>query len=82
MAELTSFRLRECIGVRRDGEWLTQGIPLARGRLSDPLAVALLGPSGSSVPVDAAVLTRWDDGSVKWLKLSFAATVDGLSTAE
>ncbi len=80
MSELTTFRLRECIGVERADEWMTQGIPLPEGKLVDPAAVALLDEAGSKVPLGSECLARWPDGSVKWLKLIFPATVPALGT--
>ncbi len=81
MEQVTSFRLRECIGVERHEEWLTRGIPVGEGKLNDPLAVALLDEAGERVPVATEALTHWPDGSVKWLKVVFPATVASLATS-
>ena len=47
------------------------GVPLPRGRLSDPGAVSLRSPEGREVAVQATPLARWSDGTVKWLLVEF-----------
>ncbi|MBT3379332.1 MAG: hypothetical protein HN406_27275, partial [Lentisphaerae bacterium] len=56
-------------GTMPDGRWgITQGIPFAQGILSDARHAVVEGR-----PSQADVLTRWPDGSVKWLLLSTSA---------
>ena len=52
---------------------VTGGVPLARGELKDGAKVALMA-GNAPVPVQARVLARWPDKSVKWLLLDFQAT--------
>ena len=51
---------------------VTGGVPLARGALSDARAVRL-SAGERDVPLQAEVLARWPDKSVKWLLLDFQA---------
>lgn len=67
--------LTECGGVARSGEYVRIGIPFARGELSDQEGLAVLNPQEGLQPVQAAVLGRWHDDSIKWLLLDFAASV-------
>jgi hypothetical protein len=50
---------------------VTGGIPFGRGDLADPAAVRLTDAVSREVPLQAEVLARWPDGSVKWLLLDF-----------
>src|SRR5262245_482986 len=58
-------------GVRRTGWPVTSGVPLARGALHGPRAAALFSADGREVPLQAEALSRWSDGSVRWLLLDF-----------
>src|SRR5262245_51283537 len=58
-------------GVRRSGWPVTSGVPLARGALRDLRAVALFSADGREVPLQVDALSRWPDGSVRWLLLDF-----------
>jgi hypothetical protein len=49
------------------------GVPFAQGMLPPGSIVALRDPSGSDAPVQTEVLTRWQDGSAKWVLLDFIA---------
>ena len=63
----------------RPGEPVTVSIPFAPGRLADParLAVRDGGPDAAALPVQAAPLTRWPDGSIQWLLAHFQADLPG-----
>ncbi|MDB5103933.1 MAG: hypothetical protein JWP91_1622 [Fibrobacteres bacterium] len=56
------------------------GIPLPRAALADIGRLALRDPSGLEVPCDAQSLSRWPDGSLKWILLRFLATGDSNGT--
>lgn len=53
---------------------ITSGVPFGRGELGDAEHVRLVDAAGREVPLQAKVATRWSDGSVQWLRLSFLAT--------
>ncbi len=67
------LRLVQSRGVSRRQEWVSAGLPFARGafRPGDGIRVA----GASELATQALVL--WPDGSVKWLRLQFQADVDG-----
>ena len=68
-----TFRLDAPGGLPPEGYPATWGVPFARGRLPDPGRVRLTGAAGEALPLQTRVLTRWDDGSVRWLLLDFPA---------
>ena len=63
-------------GIARRGDIVTSGVPLPRQSLADAGTVRLLDADGRSVPVDARITARWDDGSAMWLMLDFQADLD------
>ena len=63
--------VREPAGVLREAWPVTSGVPIPRGRLRQARRVALRDAHGQAVPVQAEVLSRWPDGSVRWLLLDF-----------
>jgi hypothetical protein len=71
--ELWLFRERP--GVRR-GEPVRFGVPWAPGTLTDAGRLRLIAPSGSSWPLDATVIERWPDGSVRWVLCDARVTID------
>jgi len=54
---------------------ITCGVPFARGAFGDVGAARLLDEDGTPVVLQPAPAVRWQDGSVKWLRVSFPATV-------
>ncbi len=60
-------------GVPRQRGLVRTGFPLPRGRLRDAAVLGLRGPAGAPRPVQAMPLSRWDDGSLRWVLLSFVA---------
>ncbi len=60
----------------RRGEPIACGIPIAKGLLPSPEFVSLLDRRGQPIATQASVTERWNDGSVRWLLLRFAADTD------
>ena len=58
--------------INRTGWPVTSGVPLPRGALHDERAAALFGEDGREIPLQAAALSHWPDGSIRWLLLDFA----------
>jgi hypothetical protein len=52
---------------------VTCGVPLPAGKVTRLNQIALRDPSGKLVPTQAAVLNRWQDGSLRWVLLDFMA---------
>jgi len=65
----------ETIGVARGGEPVRVGLPFAKGELAGTEKLRMAPPEGDEQPVQATVLKRWKDGSVKWLLVDFLAWV-------
>lgn len=63
-------------GLARSNEPVGLGIPLPPGALADTseLALSWHGES-SSIPFQAKPLTSWPDGSIRWVHISFLATL-------
>src|SRR5437867_11368145 len=61
--------LRSPIAAREQP--VTRGVPFPRGVLIDPAAVVLFDSAGREVFVQTQALSRWPDGSVRWLLLDF-----------
>jgi formylglycine-generating enzyme required for sulfatase activity len=49
------------------------GVPFPQGLLTEAGQVGITGPTGEPVPTQASVLSRWEDSSVRWLLVDFAA---------
>ena len=58
-------------GIRRVNEPVTVGIPLPKGQVCNPAALALYNASDDRIPLQREVLARWSDGSVQWALLDF-----------
>ncbi|RKY00665.1 hypothetical protein DRP77_11030, partial [Candidatus Poribacteria bacterium] len=61
-------------GARVDSFPVAMGVPFPRGALGDPSKVRLLWRDGREIPSHARPLGWWEDGSIKWLLLDFAAS--------
>jgi hypothetical protein len=65
--------VKEHGGVARPGMPVTGGVPLPRGAVQDAAELVLVDAAGGAVPCQADTVTRWPDGSVKWVELNFQA---------
>ena len=82
MGDIIEIILREENGIDRRGEAVRCGVPCGRGELGRPEEWSLEDGEGAPVPFAQRPLAWWDDGSVKWLLVDFAADVDaGASTS-
>ncbi|MCY2966785.1 MAG: hypothetical protein NT069_24675 [Planctomycetota bacterium] len=62
----------EPTGDARRGWPVTSGVPFGQGVLWDGDSTALFAANGDQLPLQTEVLSRWADGSVRWLLLDFA----------
>ena len=62
----------EPTGVNRRSWPVTSGIPFASGALLDANRSVLISADNRELPLQTEVLSRWQDGSVRWLLLDFA----------
>lgn len=67
--------LTETGGVPRCGEYVRIGVPFAQGEALGQTGLAVLNPQQELQPVQASILKRWNDGSIKWGLFDFAASV-------
>jgi len=67
--------LTETIGISRNRETVRAGVPFAKGEFFDTEKLQINTPKYNTLPVQTTVLKKWNDGSVKWLLLDFAAEV-------
>ena len=73
MKTLTTLTVREDAGLERRAWPVTRGIPLPRGTAADAEALRLQDPRGRGVPLQGRALSRWPDGSIKWVLVDFQA---------
>ena len=76
------LRVAETAGLDRHDSPATFGVPLPQGDLADPTRARMFAPSGRPVRLQTRVLSRWPDGSIRWLLLDFPAEVAAGKTAE
>ena len=72
--ETTTVRLTvaEPSGGARSNWPVTSGVPLGQGIVRDGEQTALFAGDGLQIPLQTEVLSRWPDGSVRWLLLDFS----------
>lgn len=73
--------LEETRGLAREQEPVTLGVPLPRGAVAAPEALALADPAGRPCPLQAQALGHWPDRSVKWALLDFQASLAPFAAA-
>ena len=71
LAQEISLTIAEPSGVKRTGFPVTSGVPLARGELRRDRQAALFDADSQELPLQSEVLSRWPDGSIRWLLLDF-----------
>lgn len=59
----------------RHNEPVTIGVPFPKGQLPENSSLYLIDQNGSPVVLQARPLTRWPDGSIKWLLCDFLANL-------
>ena len=57
---------------------VNSGVPLAKGHVFQTANIRLLDGANQPVAVQKRVLSRWTDGSIKWVSLSFQAPASQL----
>ena len=69
-----TLNIRENSSIERIGEPVTCGVPLARGYCKSASELVLkLGDK--QLPVEIREVSRWPDGSLRWVHLDFQASV-------
>ena len=62
-------------GLDRQSEPVTLGLPFPVGMVPAGDTLGLYDREGHSLPVQTRVLSRWSDGSARWILVDFQATV-------
>lgn len=70
-----ALTVTEPSGVARQSWPVTSGVPFGQGILRDDDSTALLAANGQQLPLQTEVLSRWADGSVRWLLLDFCVNL-------
>ena len=78
-----TLTVAEPVGVDRIDEPVTSGVPLPRGRQKETEGLLLIDESKNKpIPCQFTVLSRWPDGSIKWVLLDFFCTVKANENVE
>ncbi len=67
--------VEEAAGIPRKNWPVMAGMPFAKGMVFPDSSLVLRDPKGKEVGFDSTVSGTWEDGSVRWLLLNFAADV-------
>lgn len=62
----------EIIGRREQRGHVRAGFPLPEGKIQNAASLGLIGPDGAAVLMTASPLSKWKDGSIRWVLLDFA----------
>ncbi len=76
-----TITVKERKGITRTNEPVTMGVPFARGEFQTNTPRRITNGSGTTVDAQFQTMALWSDGSVKWLKCDFQATVNANSSA-
>jgi hypothetical protein len=61
---------------------VTSGVPLAKGTISDATQLRVHDGAGTVVPAQFRVLSRWSDGSIRWVLADFIGATPAVYTLE
>jgi hypothetical protein len=70
-AETIPLILQNASAAPRENWPVTAGVPLSQGVLRDEKLARLRDEKGRELPLQTRALSRWEDGSIKWLLLDF-----------
>ncbi|MCD6405923.1 MAG: hypothetical protein J7M19_08860, partial [Planctomycetes bacterium] len=69
---IVDIHVEDHSGAPRRSWPITGGVPLPKGTVSDPAQIGIDGAD-----CQARVLSRWSDGSIRWVLLDYQADVAG-----
>ncbi|MGD0946522.1 MAG: hypothetical protein ABSA52_03750 [Candidatus Binatia bacterium] len=72
--------VQESLGLARSQWPITAGVPFPQGLVTDPARLVVTDDSGRATPVQARVLSRWQDGSVRWALLDWQTDLEARQT--
>ena len=70
-----TLNVNEEAGIGRQNWPVTRGVPLPKGELHDLDLAWVASPDGQTIPAQFRTLSRWPDGSAKWVLTDFSADV-------
>lgn len=73
--------ITEEAGVDRESAVLRFGFPLPQGGLFDARRLQLIAPDGEALPAQFTPISRWADGSLKWVLIDAHVSVAARSKA-
>lgn len=79
-APIVEITVQETAGICREREPLTYGVPFPKGRLAEPVRLRIVDAAGDPIPVAAAPLAYWRDGSIKWMLFDLQVSVPANAT--
>ena len=68
--------IQETLGIRRQDEPLTVGIPFPRGLVSEVSKFRVCDDEQGLLPVQSQSLARWPDNSLKWVLFDFQVSLE------
>ena len=75
MIDKVRLSISETKGIPRQNVPVTRGVPLPKGALRDLDSVWVEDGDGQPVSAQFRTLSRWEDGSLKWVLTDFSADV-------
>ena len=75
MTDKVRLSVSETKGIPRQNVPITQGVPLPKGALHNLDSVWVENSEGQPVSAQFRTLSRWEDGSLKWVLIDFSADV-------
>ena len=75
------LRLEEPTGLERTAWPVETGLPFRKGEVKNVSDLRVLSPSGQNLPVQARLLSTWQDGSVRWAHILFFADLRAQTSA-
>jgi len=75
LPQAVELTLTNALPFERSAEPVSCGVPLARGFVGDARELILLDSQGVAVPVQVEVTSTYNDGTPRWLRLTFFAQV-------
>lgn len=65
----------ESNGRSRQAEPITLGVPFSQGSLNSIEHLGIQHPSGEDIDAQFSIMSKWRDGSIRWAKCDFQASV-------
>ena len=80
--KVTDFTVSERNGVSVQDFMISRGIPVKKGFLSVDEALTVKDGNNNEIVTQNKVLSRYDDGSVKWMQIAFLADLSANETQQ